>query len=86
MAFARTAITAPTSVRSFVTRAPPSRVARPLGDSQSLAGLDTPSCSTRIAPRNRIAQHCHVIDIDADSWRHKAALKRGKGRKPKTDE
>ncbi len=35
---------------------------------------------------DRFAQHCHVIDIDADSWRHKEALKRGKGRKPKGDE
>jgi DNA replication protein DnaC len=35
---------------------------------------------------DRFAQHCHVIDIDADSWRHKEALKRGKGRKPKSDD
>jgi len=35
---------------------------------------------------DRFAQHCHVIDIDADSWRHKEALKRGKGRKPKNDD
>lgn len=33
---------------------------------------------------DRFAQHCHVIDIDAESWRHKEALKRGKGRKAKT--
>jgi DNA replication protein DnaC len=35
---------------------------------------------------DRFAQHCHVLDIDAESWRHKEALKRGKGRKPKSDE
>jgi len=35
---------------------------------------------------DRFAQHCHVIDIDTDSWRHKEALKRGKGRKPKSDD
>jgi DNA replication protein DnaC len=35
---------------------------------------------------DRFAQHCHVIDIDADSWRHKEALKRGKGRKPTKDD
>ena len=35
---------------------------------------------------DRFAQHCHVIDIDADSWRHKEALKRGRGRKPKSDD
>ena len=35
---------------------------------------------------DRFAQHCHVIDIDADSWRDKEALKRGKGRKPKSDD
>lgn len=35
---------------------------------------------------DRFAQHCHVLDIDAESWRHKEALKRGKSRKPKSDE
>lgn len=33
---------------------------------------------------DRFAQHCHVLDIDADSWRHKEALKRGKARKAKS--
>jgi DNA replication protein DnaC len=32
---------------------------------------------------DRFAQHCHVIDIDAESWRNKeATLRRGKNRKP----
>jgi DNA replication protein DnaC len=31
---------------------------------------------------DRFAQHCHVVDIDADSWRNKEALKRGKAPKP----
>ena len=35
---------------------------------------------------DRFAQHCHVLDIDADSWRHKDALKRGKARKTKPSE
>ena len=36
---------------------------------------------------DRFAQHCHVIDIDADSWRKKeAALKRGKNRKDKEED
>jgi DNA replication protein DnaC len=36
---------------------------------------------------DRFAQHCHVIDIDADSWRKKeAALKRGKNRKDTDDD
>jgi DNA replication protein DnaC len=35
---------------------------------------------------DRFAQHCHVLDIDADSWRHKEALKNGKTKKPKTEE
>lgn len=35
---------------------------------------------------DRFAQHCHVLDIDADSWRHKEALKRGKARKGKPSE
>jgi DNA replication protein DnaC len=33
---------------------------------------------------DRFAQHCHVIDIDADSWRDKERLQRaGKPPKPK---
>jgi DNA replication protein DnaC len=35
---------------------------------------------------DRFAQHCHVLDIDAESWRHKEALKNGKPRKPKSDD
>jgi len=36
---------------------------------------------------DRFAQHCHVIDIDADSWRKKeATLRRGKTRKEKDDD
>jgi DNA replication protein DnaC len=35
---------------------------------------------------DRFAQHCHVIDIDADSWRNKEALKRGKSTKPNKDD
>ena len=35
---------------------------------------------------DRFAQHCHILDIDADSWRHKDALKRGKARKTKPSE
>jgi DNA replication protein DnaC len=31
---------------------------------------------------DRFAQHCHVIDIDAESWRNKeASLRRSKSRK-----
>jgi DNA replication protein DnaC len=30
---------------------------------------------------DRFAQHCHVVDIDADSWRDKERLDR-KGRSP----
>lgn len=32
---------------------------------------------------DRFAQHCHTLDVDADSWRHKEALTRAKARKPK---
>ncbi len=35
---------------------------------------------------DRFAQHCHVIDVDAESWRNKEALKRGKNRKPKDED
>jgi DNA replication protein DnaC len=29
---------------------------------------------------DRFAQHCHVLDIDADSWRQKSSLRRAAGR------
>jgi DNA replication protein DnaC len=29
---------------------------------------------------DRFAQHCHTLDIDADSWRQKASLRRSSGR------
>lgn len=37
---------------------------------------------------DRFAQHCHTLDIDADSWRHKEAQERsGKGKKkPRPDD
>ncbi len=36
---------------------------------------------------DRFAQHCHVLDIDAESWRNKkdAAKREGKGKPPKDD-
>jgi len=33
---------------------------------------------------DRFAQHCHVLDIDSDSWRLKDSIKRTKGSKTKT--
>jgi len=33
---------------------------------------------------DRFAQHCHTVDIDADSWRNTEALKRGKKKKGET--
>lgn len=35
---------------------------------------------------DRFAQHCHVIDIDAESWRNKEALKRNKPPRSKKDD
>ncbi len=35
---------------------------------------------------DRFAQHCHVLDIDADSWRNKESLKRNKPRKSKAED
>lgn len=32
---------------------------------------------------DRFAQHCHVLDMDADSWRQKDSLRRGRPRKAK---
>jgi DNA replication protein DnaC len=29
---------------------------------------------------DRFAQHCHTLDIDADSWRQKSSLRRSPGR------
>jgi DNA replication protein DnaC len=36
---------------------------------------------------DRFAQHCHVLDIDAESWRNKkdSSTRRGKGKAPKED-
>jgi DNA replication protein DnaC len=34
---------------------------------------------------DRFAQHCHTIDIDADSWRNKQAQKRPSTKKPASD-
>lgn len=34
---------------------------------------------------DRFAQHCHVLDIDADSWRKKSSLRR-KTRRPDSDD
>lgn len=31
---------------------------------------------------DRFAQHCHTVDIDADSWRNKQAQRRSKNKKP----
>lgn len=35
-----------------------------------------PGAACVVALVDRFAQHCHVIDIDADSWRQKHALSR----------
>ena len=35
---------------------------------------------------DRFAQHCHVLDIDAESWRNKEALKRNKACKAKSSD
>jgi len=43
-----------------------------------------PEASCLGALIDRFAHHCHLIDIDAESWRHEEALIRAKGRKPKT--
>ncbi len=37
-----------------------------------------PGASCLGALIDRFVQHCHVLDIDADSWRHKHALQRSK--------
>jgi DNA replication protein DnaC len=35
---------------------------------------------------DRFAQHCHTLDIDADSWRQKASLKRTAGRAARSND
>lgn len=35
---------------------------------------------------DRFAQHCHTLDIDADSWRQKASLKRASARSSRSSE
>jgi DNA replication protein DnaC len=40
-------------------------------------GTVFPGAACVIALVDRFAQHCHVVDVDADSWRQKHALTRG---------
>ena len=35
---------------------------------------------------DRFAQHCHTIDVDADSWRNKEAQQRAKAKKKPLEE
>jgi DNA replication protein DnaC len=37
-----------------------------------------PGAACVVALVDRLAQHCHVLDIDADSWRQKSALRKPK--------
>jgi DNA replication protein DnaC len=48
-------------------------------------GTVFPGAACVAALVDRFAQHCHVVDIDADSWRHKEATDRSarKNMKPK---
>jgi DNA replication protein DnaC len=39
-------------------------------------GTVFPGAACVVALVDRFAQHCHVVDIDADSWRQKHALAR----------
>ena len=39
-------------------------------------GTIFPGAACVVALVDRLAQHCHVIDIDADSWRQKASLRK----------
>ena len=41
-------------------------------------GTVFPGAACVVALVDRFAQHCHVIDIDAESWRQKKALRKGK--------
>ena len=43
-----------------------------------------PGAACVVALVDRFAQHCHVIDIDADSWRNKEATERAARKKPRT--
>jgi DNA replication protein DnaC len=45
-------------------------------------GTVFPGAACVAALVDRFAQHCHVVDIDADSWRHREAADRA-ARKPK---
>jgi len=46
-------------------------------------GTVFPGAACVAALIDRFAQHCHVIDIDADSWRNKEATERAARKKPK---
>jgi DNA replication protein DnaC len=42
-----------------------------------------PGAACVVALVDRFAQHCHVVDIDADSWRQKTSLKSAPDRSPR---
>jgi DNA replication protein DnaC len=46
-------------------------------------GAVFPGAACVAALVDRFAQHCHVIDIDADSWRHREAADRAARKAPK---
>jgi len=41
-------------------------------------GTIFPGAACVVALVDRLAQHCHVLDIDADSWRQKVSLRKAK--------
>ena len=41
-------------------------------------GAIFPGAACVVALVDRLAQHCHVLDIDADSWRQKVSLRKAK--------
>lgn len=46
-------------------------------------GTVFPGAACVAALVDRFAQHCHLVDIDADSWRHKEATERAASKDPK---
>ena len=47
------------------------------------SGTVFPGAACVAALIDRFVQHCHVVDIDADSWRNKEATERAARKKPK---
>ena len=73
----------PTLLYNIVSRRHEARsIAITTNLSFKLWGTVFPGAACVVALVDRFVQHCHVLDIDADSWRQKAKAATAKRAKP----